>query len=211
MNFLTIIGRKANIAVAVALAAGGVGIFWLPWFVPARERVASWSYNYGFDNLTADLAFAGLLLALFLIFLQRRKLQGSSATETGIARLLFDDEADGGAKSLRVAFVTITLLAVAFLIVLYRMVPYADYTEYGFFASRLDLMVLGQKPFQDFQFNYGPAMLYPTYWLYELFRGGLSIDAAYAVTLVAHWAAGLYLLYYFFTPEAPIDRFSVIG
>ena len=196
MSTSTTIGRKTKLAAAVALAAGGMGIFWLPWFVPVRERVTSWSYNYGFNNLTADLAFAGLLLALFLIFLQWRKLEDGGVTEAGISRLLFGGEEGSGAKNLWVVFVIITTLAVAFLIALYRMVPYADYTEYGFFASRLDLMVLGQKPFQDFQFNYGPAMLYPTYWLYELFGGGLSIDAAYAVTLVVHWVAGLYLLYY---------------
>ena len=196
MSLPTNPGRKADIAVAAAVVAGAAGIFWLPWHIPPGARVASWSYTYGFSNVAADVAMAGLLLALFLIALRRRKAQGSGATERVLAEVLSGDDAGHGAGGLRAAFLIVTALSLVLVIAVYRLLPYVDYGEYAFFTSRLDLMVLGLKPFRDFQFNYGPAMLYPTYWLYALSRGALSIDGADGVTLVAHWVAGLWLLYY---------------
>jgi len=197
MSFPQNPGYKVNLAAGAALFAGVAGIFWLPWFVPVRTRVDSMSYTYGFNNLAADMAFAGLLLALFLIFLRRRQAAGSGVTEMRLSGLLFSDAEEGrGDKRLRAAFAVVTALAVGAVITWFNMVPYPDFAECGFFASRLDLMALGLKPFRDFEFNYGPGMLYPTYWLYRLCGGRLSIDGAYGVTLAAHWAAGFCLLYY---------------
>jgi len=190
--------RKANFAVAAALFAGGLGIFWLPWFVPMRTRAAGLSYVYGFNNATSNLAFAGLLIALFWILFRRREAMGSGVTERRLSGLLFSAAGEEGFldRRLRLAFLIITPLAVAAVGIWFRIVPYRYYAEFNFFVSRLDLMALGLKPYRDFQMMYGPGMLYPQYWLYRLFNGRLSIDGAYGITLAAHWAAGLWLLYY---------------
>jgi len=60
-------------------------------------------------------------------------------------------------------------------------------------------MALGNQPYKDFQFFYGPGMLYPQFWLYRIGMGYLSIEAAYFITLLCHWLLGVFLIYKIFT------------
>jgi len=183
--------------VLITLALGAVCIFWLPWFIPLSLPSASFSYTYGFNNSVAIVSTALLLLVLFLIGWQRQKSGVTGNSRERLSDLLSgNSECDGMRGNLFTSFVIATSVAVALQVIWFRILPYSGFGEYCYFISRLDLMVIGLKPYADFQFSYGPAMLYPAYWLYKLFNGHLTIDSAYCATLVGHWIGGFYLLYY---------------
>ena len=70
------LASRTKVLIFAAAAAGAIGIFVVPWFVPLRQPVASISYTYGFNNFVAWLAVAALLGALSLILLLRRNTLG---------------------------------------------------------------------------------------------------------------------------------------
>ncbi len=187
-------GRRWPVAPLIVLP-GLLGIFLVPWFVPHRGPVASASYTLGFNNLVASLALAGMLAALFARRRLRSEGEGGSA-ELLLREMLFAPGPRAVSPASRAAFGAMTALTVALLFGWYRLLPYINFGEFGSDVSRLDLMVLGLRPYRDFQYNYGPAMLYPAFWLYQALGGRLSVDGAYCATLLAHWVAGLWLLHY---------------
>ena len=187
-------GKMKDLALPLMLLAGLLGIFVAPWFVPQGQPVCSASYTLGFNNLVASLALAALLAGLF-VYLMRRPDRGGS-TGNALAQSLFSPRPRGGSRSSLVAFGVVATLTVAVLLSWYAAMPFIKFGEFGSDLSRLDLMVLGLRPYRDFQYNYGPAMLYPAYWIYQFFGGAVSIDAAYCAVLVMHWVGGLALLHF---------------
>lgn len=183
------------VALVLILLLGACGIFLLPWFVPPRLPVQSASYVLGFNNQVAVLAL-GALLAALLLFLLRRSTRQTGEFGRILASLLSVSAPDSGSRSLTAVFVSTAALLVAALLAWYRLLPLISYGEFGSDVSRLELMVLGLRPYRDFQYNYGPAMLYPAYWLYHLAGGRMSIDGAYCANLLLHWLAGLSLLFF---------------
>lgn len=188
-------GARRHAVLFLIVLAGALGIFVVPWFVPHSEPVASASYTLGFNNIVASLALAALLTALFVWFL-RRPVQEGSVIEKALAEMLAPPGSGARSLGLLIAFGTMAVATIALLLAWYQVLPFINFGEFGADVSRLDLMVLGLKPHVDFQYNYGPAMLYPAYWLYSALGGKMSIDAAYCVILLTHWAAGLSLLFY---------------
>lgn len=172
---------------ATALAAG---IFLLPWHVPFPRQVESPSYIYGYNNLAAHLVIALALLAALVWQLRRQRALPAEAASQLVTPVASWDRAPlaalGGA----------TLAICAAITTLFHILPYGSYGEMPYFLSRLDLMILGQRPFQDFHFNYGPMMLEPVVALYDLSYGLLSVEQAYLAVLLAHWVIGLWLLWY---------------
>jgi len=56
--------------------------------------------------------------------------------------------------------------------------------------------LLGMRPYRDFDFNFGPAMLFPSYWGCLLLNRWVSVEQVYAVTLALPWTIGLWLAWY---------------
>ncbi len=182
-------------ALPLIVLAGLVGIFLVPWFVPQAGPVASASYTLGFNNLAATLAFGVLLAAIFLHLLRRPR-PASGLTEKILSEMLSSRGSGAGARGSLIVFGVAVVISTAALITFYRVLPHSAYSEFENDITRLDLMVLGLRPYRDFQYNYGPGMLYPAYWIYRLAAGRLSIDGAFAATVALHWMAGLSLLHY---------------
>jgi hypothetical protein len=170
------------------------GIFVFPWFVPTTKPVFSASYAYGFSNLTSCGVFLLLLLTLYAV--QRGNGPDPSITCNRLAAILFETTPVSRSKGFYVTVAIITTATCALQIAWYQLLPFSRFEELPFISSRLDLMVLGYKPYRDFQFNYGPALLYPPYWLYKFSGGKISIDDAYGISLVVHWLSGNLLLCY---------------
>ncbi len=173
--------------------AGFIGVFALPWFIPFRQPVSSLSYTYGFNNFAAWVAVALLLaVACILQLLNRNPLASFPAHR--LSSLLAD--AGSSHRRLKVAFAAVAISGAALQILCYTLLPSNDFGEIGQHTERLDLMLLGQRPHVDFNYVFGPGMLYAVYGLYRLGAGIFSIDTAYSATLVADWILGCFLLYY---------------
>jgi hypothetical protein len=188
--------NRTKFLICAAAAAGAIGIFVVPWFVPFQQPIASLSYTYGFNNLAAWLAVAALLAAFCFILLWRRETLGAGSLERRLSSILPDGSANDDRKNLLAAFVVVALLGAALQILWYSILPTNYFGEIRQHVSRLDQMILGRSPHLDFQYNFGPGMLYLAYFLYRLGAGALSIDAAYCTTLSAYWVIGTFLSYY---------------
>jgi len=183
--------RRSTLLTSATLAAGAVGIFLVPWFVPYREPVNSLSYTYGFNNFASWIALALLLAALSLIRLSN----GTGRVDRGLANL-FPDRVPRPDRTLRLAAGAMAALGAAAQIACFAVLPTNHFGEMLVHAGRLDLMTIGRRPYADFQFNFGPGMLYVPYGLQRLAAGALSIDTSYIVWLAACWVIGTLLLYY---------------
>ncbi len=155
------------------------------------------SYVYGFNNLAANLSLASLLALLFALSWLRRLSRGASETQATLLSLLLPEQDSlCNSKGLFLAMGITTAIAVVIQSLIFRMLPYDRYGEFGNFVSELDQMPLGLKPYRDFQFNYGPLILYPCFWLYKAMGGLLSIDTSCFALVLCHWVAGYFLLVY---------------
>ena len=187
---------RTKLLICAAATAGAIGIFVVPWFVPFQQPVTSLSYTFGFNNFAAWLAAAALLAALCFILLWRRETLGASSLERRLSEILPDGRARHSRDRLFAAFVAVAVFGAALQIAWYSILPTNYFGEIKQHVTRLDLMILGQRPHLDFQYNFGPGMLYPAYGLYRLGAGAFSIDTAYCITLSAYWILGTFLSYY---------------
>ena len=141
------------------IGLAGLCILVVPWWIPVTTPTYSGSYTYGFNN-----AFAWISLAVIIALLVWWRLAGSSAaenakTETTLANLLAPDPHSPVSRDLASAcagFVAIVLVLIAWW---FWFLPYAYFGETQYFLPRIDLMLLGQQPYRDFQFSYGPTLL----------------------------------------------------
>jgi hypothetical protein len=72
--------------------------------------------------------------------------------------------------------------------------PYGFFGETAYFLTRLDMMNLGFRPFRDFEFGYGPAMLWIPWALSRVTGGFLAIDTAYILTVGLFFFLGIFAL-----------------
>jgi hypothetical protein len=174
---------------------GAVGVFVLPWFVPFQQPVNSLSYTYGFNNRVAWITVAVLLGITCLIRIVKR----DPSRKNGLERLLLAMIAEHNAKPdprLCAIFVVMAVVGAGLQLLCYLLLPSNDFGEIGQHTARLDLMLLGRRPYADFHYNFGPGMLYAAILLFRLGAGTISIDTAYCATLMADWVIGAFLLYY---------------
>lgn len=141
--------RAAWVAVlAVALLA----VFALPWVVPVPVKpVVSDSQAAGFSNRAATIGLALCALAA-VAFAARRSARGH--TGAAFATVAPGDPVD---RRLVVAAMGLAVVAVVGLASVYRGHPYSD-AQY--FVDRMLLATSGNVPYRDFEFTYGPLMLY---------------------------------------------------
>ena len=170
------------------------GVFVIPWYIPLYDPVWGLSYSYGFCNTAALL---GLGVSLCCITVGRIK-NGTPATA-----FTWFEQRPGLMPPFRqavpeylVLIVTSALSATAVLIFNAVLVnPY--WGDAGTFLCRIDLVLLGYKPYSDFQFLYGPALLYIPIFLDWLTGGVFGIEAAYAATVALFFVLGFITVFIF--------------
>jgi hypothetical protein len=170
-------------------------LFRLPFRFPPRIRLMSPSYAFGFNNTVAILAMAGLLGAVTLLYLLRRR-------EANDLRIAFPRErAVDSRRPARIAFVIAALCyaALTFLMYIYnqRSAPWLMW-ETRHLLHRTWLMdVYGMHPYTEVAAEYGPILTYAPSWMYWLFRpmGGSHQQAYFACHLLLN-VAGLWCAYY---------------
>jgi hypothetical protein len=158
-------------------------IFVLPYYVPMKQQVFSFSYDFGFNNKVAILgALFSVLAAPFFLGrnVERSKMIAPPQGERPLSKLpLFLMAA---LHTVGIGFYFLATLST-------NRTPDGSY-----FLSHAINMAHGLHPYRDFEFAYGPALLYPTYWLS---MAGLSVHSAYFLFFLGNCFAGLYLAWNF--------------
>lgn len=65
--------------------------------------------------------------------------------------------------------------------------------EGQYFANRVQLLAAGALPYTQFEFVYGPLLLYPTLWLQKLLN--LSVTPAYVLIWLLFWQIGVVFIW----------------
>jgi hypothetical protein len=190
--------------IAAFIAVAYYAIFRLPFHFPPKTRMVSASYIFGFNNAVSVASIVLLLGAAALVRLWRRR---NTRGESPALAFTNDDAPDRARIPLRV-FALVALVYIGFTVFLYAVARTSTWYRIDFEAShflwRLRLMEsYGLRPYLDFQFEYGPALLYPVAFLHSvLLPAGVSLEASYYACHVALNLLGL-LAIFFLLNHAP--------
>jgi hypothetical protein len=173
----------ARILAGIYFAGASLLIFVLPYYIPMKHEVYSFSYDFGFNNKVAILgALLSLLAAPF--FLGRNS-----------ERSKMIDPPQGEPPPSKFPLILMAALHTAGIAFYYLATLMTNRTPDGsYFLSHAINMAHGLRPYKDFEFAYGPALLYPTHWLN---MAGLSVHAAYFLFYLGISFVGLYLAWSF--------------
>jgi|694.fasta_scaffold08279_10 hypothetical protein len=174
-------------------------IFILPWHMPVKGPIDSQSYVFGFSNATSHL---GLALTLGALFLARLFIPPLNSSDRLLFRGLLISPArrSKGLLITLLACITLTLFIVG---AWWHLLPFGFFGESAYFLTRLDMMTLGRIPFRDFDYGYGPAMLWIPFLLSKASLGLIKIDTAYILTVLLFFALGLLAM------ESILRRFGI--
>lgn len=178
-------------AVGATAALVALGVFLLPWFVPAAIRpITSDSQALGFNNRVALVSLAlGCLAIVALAQLWRARCCGVSSVPEPVVLFEAANKDEGVSRVLLLVLSLAAVAAVAITATVYRSTPV---TDSGYFYDRLLYLVNGSRPFVDFEFSYGPLLLYPPYCLWLVLRGiGVTLATSYYVVLAVAQVLGI--------------------
>jgi len=158
-----------------------VGVFVIPYLFPSASAMLSASSLAGFNN---SLAYWWYVLALAVVACGvAARSEGPPSLPTLTTRPLF------GAPPL--AVVLIMTGHVALFAALYWAGRGFVFAEALYFQDVTYRVLAGAVPFVDFNFFYGPLLLYPSVLLSHYF----GVSAGYAVAYVLTYLGGLYCVY----------------
>lgn len=171
---------------------GAALVFLLPWRVPQHNVLNSDSYVLGFSNQVGILGLWTTLLALVLClgFFQK---SGENPINGRFARLLHPSRVTRAELLFLLAFAGLYCLALWFL---FKAIPTNQYGEMYYAVCRLELMLLGKAPYQDFEWTYGPFFLYLPLLLVKLSYYRLGTDVACQLSLMLSTVIGFGGVYY---------------
>jgi hypothetical protein len=153
---------------------GTFAVFILPLLIPAKPT-GSISYILGFNNRVALLSY----LAVLAIGSFTLKIPG-----------LVQTTPQSGARTERkwvIGILTVTALLCA---VMYWAAAFQQgFDEAPYLLTRLRQMSIGLHPYLDFEFLYGPIILYPALWIYRFVH--LNIVDAYFAWWAIQWLLGI--------------------
>jgi hypothetical protein len=172
--------------VPLVVALGFAGVFVLPWFVPVvTAPLVSDSQAVGFSNRTAVLALAAAAVVLGVTaYVRGPRDRGRSGIE------------DASAGPLDKRTVALALVGtVAFSLAMAGLVGHYPFMDASYMVDRMRYAVAGATIYRDFEFSYGPLMLYPQVGLFLLLRPlGFDLHAAYYLWYVIAQAAGVLMI-----------------
>ena len=161
----------------------GLLIFVLPYHVPMRHVAYSVSYDFGFNNRIAVLgALFSIAIAPFML--------GRDAERTPMAAAPRDEPPLSKSPLFVMAALHTAGIAFYFLVTLVE----PSMPDGSYFLSHAINMAHGLRPYVDFEYAYGPGLIYQTHWLTS---AGLSVHSAYFVFYLAISFVGLYIAWSF--------------
>jgi hypothetical protein len=171
-------------------------LFRLPFWFPPQKRLVSASYAFGFNNSVAILALVGLLGAVTLLYLIRRR-------ESAAPPIAFPPErAPHGHRWMSIGVMSIVALCYAgltFLMYLYnvRCEPFLTWETRHLLYRTLLMDVYGLHPWSEVAAEYGPILTYAPLYMYWLLKPfGASHELAYFACHLVLNLAGLWCAYY---------------
>jgi len=173
-----------------------LGVWVLPWFVAVRNLpIFSDSQALGFNNNAAQaaLVLGSIALAAIAYFsgTRHRTFEGRA---TPVVTLSACDPEDRVSIPLIIGVSCAVAAMVAGMALLYRDSPFGDA---AYFVDKVLQLVGGHRPFFDFEFTYGPLLLFPTYWLWIVLRPlGLDVFRSYYLVFAASDVLGLVMAAY---------------
>jgi len=168
-----------NLAAATA-AMAIIAVFWVPFHVPAGAPVISTSYEVGYVNAAA---VAILTLAVAII-------SGLRAWRPGEAAL---GAAETGQLPLKIVIIGVAAHLAVILLVDLLTGRDPSYAEATYFLRRIERALGGETPRIDFEYAYGPLLLYLPAAIAALFQtASLSLKQAYFLAVALIDAAGVF-------------------
>lgn len=158
----------------LALIAAAVLV--LPYFVRVEPAV-SLSYVTGFSNRTAVVLF--MLGAGLFAYLTRGKVAEVEENNSALSR---------GSLYIGVAAILLVCFVQWYVISLKR----PDW-DGRYFVERQQLLAAGLHPYTQFEFAYGPLLLYPNLWLTRLLH--ISPVSGYYTMWAAQWVLGTLMIW----------------
>lgn len=149
-------------------------IFQLPFLFAGNVPVVSDSYLFGFNNRVTVLSTLAIGGVLYLV----RKY---SEPINWFVLPTFEGKSVKSEVMSKGLFTGVAIIYVLATIAMYFFIPDLYFGESGYLLRRVELVhSLGLRPYRDFEFCYGPAMLYPL----AVFAGtlgqlGVSLRASY--------------------------------
>lgn len=179
--------RRSRVVISLllllSLVGMAVGVFVAPYLVPQYSSPLSASTLAGFNNVVAYLFYVGFLVPAGL----------------ALARLLRQTPIEAAAVivndvRLNPTFAVWAVLCghVVLFSALFLVKGYFVFGDGLYFQHILARMASGAVLYRDVNFLYGPAMVYPAFWLSRV----VGVTLAYGVYYVAVYLAGLYLLWF---------------
>jgi len=173
------IWARIGLSFVALLAATSV----VPYLFPPPADVVGLSTGDGFNNSLAFVCYIALLALAAFVVARALPLRMPGRT------LELGESWSRVSWPLCVAIIAIHVLLFAGL---YLYKGRFLSSEGLYFQVLLHRMTLGEIPYVDFMYYYGPGMLWPAYWLTRIIG---DLEAAYAIVYVITYGVGLVLLY----------------
>jgi len=173
--------RRSPLAVARALLAGLSATFVLPYFFPVAPTISE-SYLVGFNNHACLLLFVSFASA----FAWWTDGFGLTTTDP-------EPQASLALPSRRLLYAALVFFFLVTAGAWGLMRSHPAIGESIYFLDRLQHLAAGELPYKQFEFAYGPFLLYLPLATAYLFR--LSLADGYYISWIAEFALGILLIY----------------
>ncbi len=172
--------RPSVLAMAMFVVAGLAATYLLPYLVPVQASVSD-SYLAGFNNHASFL--------IFVVF------AGLFAWWTGSLGLRAPGSPLGqnSRPSSRSLFYTLAYFVLVTVLLWLAVRSHLAFEEGPYFLDRLHHLERGEIPYRQFDFDYGPLLLYGPYAIAKLFH--LQIGDGYHLAWILEFLLGVLLIY----------------
>lgn len=188
----------------LSILVASIGVFWLPWHFSSKTPAVGESYALGFNNhLAVETLGLSILLGTAACCLGARR--STAYTWFQVSPRLFPPWKDARGEY----WILVSLCVIMAVGLLFWTSYLADpsWCEARTFLHGMDLVAVGQAPYRDFMYVYGPAFIYFPLWLSNICGGLLSFEQAYAISLILFSIGGLVALFvYIRSFELPKPR-----
>ncbi|MDR2410631.1 MAG: hypothetical protein LBE13_21315 [Bacteroidales bacterium] len=168
-------------------------LFALPYLVPSNQVAISASYDYGFNNSAGMLLlalFSVIIIVVLLFYNKKNRLN---------VYIFVDNFQEVVLNKIFLITASLTVMGCGILWVILGRDSYGI-IESGYFIPHIYDISWGKAIYRDFNFAYGPLLLYIPYFIYKLFSFlGISISDGYIIALMVNQLLGLYFLFYVLT------------
>lgn len=166
-------------------------VFYLPYLIKHSEIVFSPSSDYGFYNLVSIVSL--LVFSMVGIFIYLKGVSAKNYPQIFIKQSTSLNQMKFMHLFYVGAFHFVIVAAIYFLTDEFRW-----YGESAYFFKRIDRLLLGQVPYIDFEYAYGPLFLYLPLITYKILSViGIDLKLAYYITFLFLSFLGIIFLFWF--------------